>query len=398
MTKLKSNVKSHFKSEHGFSLTEVMLALGCMTFIALAVGTLSTFMISSETQTIGRQNAIALSNEIRDLLLKAPKSGTSAECAGLIDGNTFNPAQPTYEIPLTGLGLADKDPNMKLEKLTLQNAVQITVKGLDIVYAAQLVAHQKLVVNGNDNKLRSSVLGILNITVNNSGQIVACNWDEDASSAANTCAATPGMVATLDPEHPCVAEGSAPTLDACPTDTALDSTVGRCIPANIDCYARALGKNFDGSSLNCNFLPPVYVVRYPAGYTPPAAPVDPSGSSPGGSGGASPSPSPSPSATPKAEPTPALKCTCGPDQLDPGDPRKCVKMIYRDDEGAGNYDDYFEVKICNSRGVLENDNPSGYKEEEGDGNFWGPRIGTCYPSGSKTSTYKGRTFKRGSCQ
>jgi len=384
MKKVKSKMRAVLLNRRGFNVTELVITLACISFLVSVAASFSGYAYRSDSKINSKLNAVEQRGEIRDLLFKGVRSGTWASCSSLIGGNPFS-AYHDYEIPIQNLGISLGDKHVNLDRLYLTELKQIGSQGTDVVYSGQLVAIQSVTTGGVTETLNPSILGLMTITVDSSNHISACDWDESTLSPMQVCGSTSGLTASSNGSS-CISEGSLPIIGACPGGTTMDLVASHCVPSNVDCFAKALGQRFDGSSFGCSFIPVNYAIIYPSGFQAPASSINPDQA-----------PTTSTSQQ-SAQPTPPQGCTCGQQMIAPGDTSsKCVRVQFVDNEGFGNYDDYFEAQVCNSQGVLEPASPRGYKNEYGSGQHWGPRIATCRANDSGTFYYNSYAFVGGVC-
>lgn len=370
-------------NQAGFTITEIAVALGVLSFLALVVGSLAKLSVGHETKVSGIQNAIEQRGEIRDTLLKAPKSGaeTCLQRMGLTGSEVLNPATD-FLIPNPKV---NKSRFVNLDKLYLTKITSVGTSGALNIYTAQLVAEQSVKGSVQNEPLQPSVLGLMNVSVDSSGHIVGCNWDQQSSNVADYCEGTTGLETDTGAGGlVCNNEPAVVNLGACPGGTTLDLVANHCVPSNVDCYHKALPHNFDGLTLACDYLPPDYAVQYPSGYVPPTPP-----------------PTDEPDRMPASTPIPALPvpktCACGNDTMTAGDGKLCVFAHSKcENPICSATDDMFDVKICNSAGQLEPANPAHYYEEYGNRTRWNWRIATCHKQGGYKNE-DGIRYVKGRC-
>lgn len=389
-----------FKKNHGFSLLELTVAVGAVSFLTLAYSSLNTNVLTGERRNKSRIDATTQRSAITARLLTASPKDANDTCKSRLGLKGSEVFSPTAKFDIPGLAsVAPAEHGVRLDRVYLNNAILTGNDGKNLMYRTLLMVQQTDVSSAaTPVALSPTVLGVMKITVNGAQKIIACSWDAVKADATTFCESIDGATLTGAGGGNCKYTANDPDVatGACPGKTTL--VANRCVPADVYCYNHALGKDFDGNLLACNAIPTSYGVRYPAGYIPPVAPSP------------MPVPTPSPAQTPAPTPLPPASntdhpaispCDCNGNPMPAGGTEKCV-MAHYNNEGFGNYDDIYEVQVCDSAGHIVAGNPSGYFNEEGNGasgNQWPSgykKIANCQSFGGH-KTENGKNYTTGYC-
>lgn len=343
--------------KRGFSLVEVIVAMACMFIVLLAVSDLSKISFDSQTRSRGKFDGVEQRSDIRDLIFSSKNTAASGSCTAALGINPTHTFSPNTPFILDPTPFNNANSLSKITDMYLSDAIDAGTSGMNRLFATQLKINQKL-TRGVASNLAPVSLGVVTVVVDNTNKIISCNWDADPST--NSCPNGSSSTCFMPPAQPT-------PYTTCPTGTSLSSTDGHCFPTDVDCYNRFLSKDFDGNLLTCQRLPAAYGIAYPSSYHPPTAPADVVSPT-----GATPTPTPVPATGPAI----AATCACGSTIIPAGGSQKCIRG-YNSSEGFGNYDDKWDVQVCNSAGQLQPDNPAHYFEEEGNGISFSWKVGYC---------------------
>lgn len=347
-----------------------MVALGCAAFFMSAMTSLNIIGLNGEIQNKAKLAALDQQNTIRDFLITkpGPSAGTCMSRLNLTGSEIFDPTAQ-FDIPITNQITAES--NIRIDRIYLDQNTLVSTTGTSVNYSGALMVQQSVKDNTFTFKpLPPSILGSLRVTVSSAGQITGCSWDIDSMTASAFCSSLGGTTNIgLGGAVNCNINTLNPTVTgACPGNTTMDLVSNRCVPINDFCVSQKLSDKFDGNLLTCAAIPAGYAIQYPTGYTPPAPP-------------------------PTAPP--ALTCNCGGTSIPAGGSALCTKATAYS-EWFGNYDQTFDVMVCNSAGQLEVGVPSGYFEEDGQNISWNYRVSNCTSYGG-TRYYRGKLYTFGRC-
>lgn len=404
-------MSSIIKGNSGFSLSEVLIAVGIAGIVGLTASTIAFKSTQDQARVTSKANANSQRTEILQSIFGSANLNLGKSCLSVLKIASSDAFNPNSEFPLTHFDLPSNSSNIHLDSLVLRNARDAGSENGYKKYIVDLVAKQTLQYSGKTDKLADVVLGSLAISVSGS-KIAGCAWDSLETAELRSCSDVDGVVAnSTGGQQDCKMTPELPTVDAqCTGKSYYDLNVKKCVPMREFCSWKELATTFDGDKINCNDTGAQYTVTYPTGYTPPNYTTTTTTTSTTTTTTTLKQNEPAPitttttvTTTTSTTTTTTLRkippCKCGNQNMSAGGTELCVTHE-SDDEGISSCDHFYYVKKCNSVGELVDAEPPRYFQEQcsyDTKSSWGPKIANC----SAESGYKnedGLLWKNGTCR